>query len=199
MQNDFFKSNPFFGPEAFKNTFSPDAFKAFSPDAFKAAFSPEAFKGFAQASPVKMADEFFKAARQYRFAPPDMEALMESQRRNLEAFSAASRVVSENVQKIAKRQAEMVKESFDEMSAALSEIGKSGTFEEATAKQATFAKAAYETALDNSREIAEMVTETNEAVAEPISARVSTVLDEMKEGALKLKTKPKKSEKSKAA
>ena len=181
MQSDFFKSNPFFGPEAFK------------------AFSPEAFKGFAQASPVKMADEFFKAARQYRFAPGDMEAVMESQRRTLEAFSAASRVVSERVQKIAKRQAEMVKETFDGMSAALSEISKSGTFEDATAKQATFAKEAYETALENSREIAEMVTETNEAVAEPISARVTTLFDEMKDSALKLKAKPEKSEKSKAA
>ncbi|MEK7245871.1 MAG: phasin family protein [Pseudomonadota bacterium] len=197
MQSDFFKTNPFFGPEAFK-AFSPDAFKAFSPEAFK-AFSPDAFKAFAQVSPVKMADEFFKAARQYRFAPTDMDAVMESQRRTLEAFSAAGRVVTENVQKIAKRQAEMVKETFDGMTAALSEISKSGTFEDATAKQAAFAKEAFETALDNGREIAEMVTETNEAVAEPISARVSTLLDEMKEGALKLKAKPEKSEKAKAA
>jgi phasin family protein len=181
MQTDFFKSNPFLGPEAFK------------------AFSPDALKAFAQASPVKMADEFFKAARQYRFSPADMDAVMESQRRTLEAFNAAGRVVTESAQKIAKRQAEMVKETLDEMAAALSEITKSGTFEDATAKQAEYAKEAFESALENSREIAEMVAETNEAVAEPISARVSSLLDELKEGALKLKAKPEKSEKAKAA
>ena len=190
MQTDFFKTNPFLGPEAFK---------AFSPDAFKAAFSPDAFKAFTQVSPVKMADEFFKAARQYRFSPADMDAVMESQRRTIEAFNAVGRVVTESAQKIAKRQAEMVKETLDEMTAALSDIGKSCTLEDATAKQAEFVKGAFESALDNSREIAEMFAESNEAVAEPISARVSALLDEMKEGALKLKAKPEKSEKAKAA
>ena len=187
---DFFKANPFFGPEAFK---------AFSPDAFKAAFSPDAFKAFTQGSPVKMADEFFKAARQYRFSPTDMDAVMESQRRNLEAFNAFSRVFADSAQKIAKRQAEMVKETIEGMTAAMSEIGKSGTFEDATAKQAAYAKEAFETALDNSREIAEMVSETNEAAAEPISARVTPLFDEVKDGALKLTAKPEKSEKAKAA
>jgi phasin family protein len=173
MQTDFFKANPFFGPEA--------------------------FKALAQATPAKMADEFFKAARQYRFSSADMDTVMESQRRTLEAFNAVGRVVTENAQKIAKRQAEMVKETLDEMTSALSEIGASGTLEDATVKQAEFAKGVFETALDNSREIAEMVAETNEAVVEPISSRVVALLDEMKEGALKLKAKPEKSEKAKAA
>lgn len=173
MQTDFFKANPFFGPEA--------------------------FKAFAQATPTKMADEFFKAARQYRFSPADMDLVMESQRRTLEAFNAVGRVVTENAQKIAQRQAEMVKETLDEMTAALSEIGKTGTLEDATVKQAEFAKGVFETALDNSREIAEMVAESNEAVVEPISNRVVALLDEMREGALKLKAKPEKSEKAKAA
>lgn len=181
MQTDFFKTNPFLGPEAFK------------------AFSPDAFKAFAQVSPVKLADDFFKAARQYRFSPADVDVVMESQRRTIEAFNAAGRVVAESAQKIAKRQAEMVKETLEGMTAAMSEISKSGTLEDATAKQAEYAKEAFETALDNSREIAEMFAETNEAVAEPISARVTALLDEMKEGALKLKTKPEKGEKSKAA
>ncbi len=173
MQTDFFKANPFFGPEA--------------------------YKAFAQATPAKMADEFFKAARQYRFSPTDMETVMESHRRTLEAFNAIGRVMTENAQKIAQRQAEMVKETLNEMTAALSEIGKTGTLEDATVKQAEFAKGVFETALDNSREIAEMVAESNEAVVEPISNRVVALLDEMKEGALKLKAKPEKSEKAKAA
>ncbi len=107
--------------------------------------------------------------------------------------------MTENAQKIAQRQAEMVKETLDEMTAALSEIGKTGTLEDVTVKQAEFAKGVFETALDNSREIAEMVAESNEAVVEPISNRVVALLDEMREGALKLKAKPEKSEKAKAA
>ncbi len=173
MQTDFFKANPFFGPEA--------------------------FKAFTQATPAKMADEFFKAARQYRFSPADMDTVMESQRRTLEAFNTVGRIVTESAQKIVARQAEMVKETLDEMTAAMSDIGSSGTLEDVTAKQAEFAKGVFETALDNGREIAEMVAETNEAVVEPISTRVVTLLDEMKQGALKLKAKPEKTEKAKAA
>jgi phasin family protein len=181
MQTDFFKANPFFGPEALKT------------------FGPEAFKAFAQVAPAKMADEFFKAARQYRFSPADLDAAMESQRRTLEAFTAAGRVATENAQKIAKRQAEMVKETLDEMTAAFNELGKTATLEDATVKQAEFAKEVLASALDNGRELAEMVAESNEAVAEPITDRVAALLDEMKEGALKLKTRPEKTEKAKAA
>lgn len=183
MQAEFFKANPFFNPESFKaNPF----------------FNPESFKAFAALTPAKMTEEFFKNARLYRFGAADVDAMLASQRKTLEAFTAASRVVAEAAQKITARQVELIKESLDEMTGVMTEMSKASSLEDAAAKQAEFAKEAFETALENGREVAEMIVETNEAAAEPISARVVALFDEVKEGALKMKEKP-KAEKAKAA
>ena len=183
MNAEFLKANPFFNAEAFKsNPF----------------FNAEAFKAFAAATPAKMAEEFFKNARLYRFGAADVDAMLASQRKTLDAFNAASRIVADAAQKIAARQAELVKETFDGMTGVMTEMSKAVSLEDAAAKQAEFAKEAFETALENGREVAEMIAETNEAAAEPISARVVAMFDEVKEGAIKMKDKP-KAEKAKAA
>ncbi len=186
MQAEFFKANPFFNAEALKaNPF----------------FNPESFKTFAALTPAKMAEEFFKNARLYRFGAVDMDAMLASQRKTLDAVNAASRVFVEAAQKITARQVELVKETIDGMTGVMTEMAKAASLEDAAAKHAAFAKEVFETALENSREVAEMIAETNEAVAEPISARVVAMFDEVKEGALKMKDKPKaeKTEKAKAA
>ena len=172
MQAEFFKANPF--------------------------FNAEAFKAFAAVTPAKMFEEFFKNAKPYRFSAADVDAMLASQRKTLDAFNAAGRVVAEAAQKITARQAELVKETLDGMTDVMTEMSKAASFEDAAAKQAEFAKEAFETAIENGREVAEMIAETNEAAAEPISARVVAMFDEVKEGALKMKDKP-KAEKAKAA
>lgn len=183
MQAEFFKANPFFNQESLKaNPF----------------FNQESFKAFAALAPAKMAEEFFKNARLYRFGTADVDAMLASQRKTLEAFAAAGRVVAEAAQKITARQAELIKETLDGMTNVMTEMSKASSLEDAAAKQAEFAKETFETAIENSREVAELIAETNEAAAEPISARVVAMLDEVKEGALKMKDKP-KAEKAKAA
>lgn len=163
MQTDFFKNgNPFL-------TF-------------------DAMKIMAEFGPAKMADEFVKAAGKFKLPAMDVDALLDSQRKNVEAITFANKAAAEGVQKVAKRQAEMVTEAFEEIAGAMTALGKAGSPQDVAAKQVELAKGAYEAALANIRELAELVSESNEEAAEAISARVVEALDEIKSATLKNKT-----------
>lgn len=137
--------------------------------------------------PTKMVDEFSKMLRQYKLPGIDMDALVASQRKNLEAVTGANRVAFEGLQAVAKRQAEILQETMNEASRALDTLSKAGSPTEAAARQAELAKDAFEKALANMRELAEMVAKANQEATNTINTRISVSLDEIKDMALKMK------------
>ncbi len=64
---------------------------------------------------------------------------------------------------------------------------KAGSPPEVAAKQAELAKDAFERALGNMKELADMVTKANQEATSTINSRISATLDEIKELALKMK------------
>ena len=116
-----------------------------------------------------------------------MDAIVASQKKNLEALTSANRVAIEGLQAVAKRQAEILQETMNEASKAVDALSKAGSPPEVAAKQAELAKDAFERALSNMRELAEMVSKANQEATSTINARISASLDEIKEVALKLK------------
>lgn len=139
--------------------------------------------------PAKMTEEFTKMMGQYQVPGLDMNALIESQRRNLEAVTQANRVALEGVQAVAKRQAEILQATLSEAVAAVEAIAGSGSPQEATARQADLVKGAYEKALSNMKELAELVAKSNAEAGEAINNRIAESLDEIKKAALDLKKK----------
>lgn len=137
--------------------------------------------------PGKMMEEFSKMLKQYHLPGVDMDSLMASQKKNMEALTAANRVALEGLQAVAKRQAEILQETMNEASKAVDVLSKAGSPTEVAAKQAELAKDAFERALSNMRELAEMVAKSNEEATSTINARISATLDEIKDMALKLK------------
>jgi phasin family protein len=152
-------------------------------------FNLDYTKWMAEFDPVKMTEQFAKIANQYKFEGVDTNVLIDIQRKNLEAFSAANRATAEGIQAVAKRQAEIFKETLDTLSSAIGEVGKSATPQDAAAKQAELAKDVFETALENMRELVDMVAKSNDAATKAINARITESLDEIKDMALKLKKK----------
>lgn len=138
--------------------------------------------------PGKMMEEFSKMLKQYNLPGVDMDSLMASQKKNMEALTAANRVALEGMQAVAKRQAEILQETMNEASKAVDVLSKAGSPGEVAAKQAELAKDAFERALSNMRELAEMVAKSNEEATSTINARISATLDEIKDMALKMKT-----------
>ena len=140
-----------------------------------------------EVDPGKMMEEFSKMLKQYNLPGVDMDALMASQKKNLEALTQANRVALEGLQAVAKRQAEILQETMNEASKAVDVLSKAGSPSEVAAKQAELAKDAFERALSNMRELAELVAKSNEEATSTINARISATLDEIKDMALKMK------------
>lgn len=138
-------------------------------------------------NPTKMVEEFSNAMKQYRLPGVNIEAVVESQKKNLEALTSANRVAFEGLQAVAKRQAEILQETMNEASKAVDFVAKAGSPPEMAAKQLEIAKQAFDKAIGNMRELAEMVAKANEAAASTVNTRISATLEEIKELALNYK------------
>lgn len=121
-----------------------------------------------------------KLISEFKVPGIDVDGLMAAQRKNIEAVTAANKVAFEGMQAVATRQAEILRQTMQEMSSVMSDLMSAGTPEERVAKQADLAKQAFEKALANMREIAEMITKANTEAADLINKRISATLDELK-------------------
>jgi phasin family protein len=137
--------------------------------------------------PSKMVEEFSKMMKQFNLPGVDMDAVVASQKKNVEALTAANRAALEGLQAIAKRQTEILQETMNEASKAVDVLSKAGSPSEVAAKQAELAKDAFERALSHMRELANLAAKANEEATSTINARISATLDEIKEMALKMK------------
>jgi len=117
----------------------------------------------------------------------DFEAAFASQRKNVEALTTANQLVFEGVQAVARRQAEIVRRAFEELSQVSRELTAAGAPEDRLAKQTALAKEAFEAATANAREIAEMLQKSSNKAVDVLSNRVSENLDEVKAALSKAK------------
>lgn len=128
--------------------------------------------------------DFSKVAAQFKMPGVDSSALMESQKRNLEAFAEINRIAFEGTRAIMQRQAEILRQATEETAKLMRDMSKPGKPEDAMAKQTELAKQAYESCLANMRELAEMSTKSNTQAVELFNHRVTDGLEELK-GAFK--------------
>ncbi len=115
----------------------------------------------------------------------DMDAVLQSQRRNIEALTAANQLAVEGMQAVSRRQMEILQQTMQEASSMMQDLMASGTPEEGVAKQAELVKTAFEKALTNMKEMSEMIAKSNYEAADVISKRISANLDEIKAAAKK--------------
>jgi phasin family protein len=113
-------------------------------------------------------------------SPFDFEAAIASQRKNVEAFTAANRIAVEGTQAVLRRQAELVREAIDELSSVSKEFTAAGSAEDKLLKQTELAKSAFETAIANVRELSGLVQKASDEAVSVISKRVVDNFDEMK-------------------
>lgn len=110
----------------------------------------------------------------------DMQQIMTISRKNIEAMTAANQLAVEGMQAVMKRQAEIVQSSLKEANTLVSEMTAAGTPEDKIVRQVELVKNAYENAISNTKELAEIAAKSNGEAIEVISERVSDSLDEIK-------------------
>ncbi len=138
-------------------------------------------------NPAKFTEELTIKLKDYRLPGIDFDAVVASQRSNVEALANASRAAFEGSQAVAKRQAEILQETMTQTSKSFETLAEAGSPSEVVAKQAELAKEAFEKALGDMRELAEMVTKAQQGAIDTMSGRISQTLDEVKHMALKMK------------
>lgn len=111
---------------------------------------------------------------------PDMEALAASQRRNLEALSAANRVALEGAQAVARRHMEILQQSMTEMTEAMKAMSAQESPQAKAARQTELLKAAYEKAVANLKEVADLIQKSNGEALNLLNQRFAEAMDEVK-------------------
>ena len=136
---------------------------------------------------TKFAD-FTKLTEQFKVPAVDTEALLDSQRKNIEAFSAANRIAFEGAQAVTQRQVEILRQVMEESAAVVKQLTAAGKPEDKLADQAELLKHSYEQSVANFRELAEMGAKSNGEAVEVLSRRVTEGLDELKTALKKVTT-----------
>ncbi len=112
-------------------------------------------------------------------AMPDMGALMDAHRRNLETLSAANRVALEGAQAVARRHMEIMQQSMAELSETIQALATAEGPQAKAAKQAELMKRAYERAVANMRELRDLIQRSNGEALELLNKRFAELLDEV--------------------
>jgi phasin family protein len=134
---------------------------------------------FAAFNPFKDLD-VTKMMSDMKFPVVGFDTVVEAQRKNIEALTAANQTAFEGVQALFQRQAELVRTSVEEMTKATTDLWSAGSPEEKAAKQADLVKKSYEGAIANLREAIDMLAKSNAQAADLINKRVGESIDELK-------------------
>ena len=128
-----------------------------------------------------------KLMSEFKLPGVDVESAFAAQQKNIQALTAANQLAFEGFQAVARRQSEILRQAIEQTTSIVSELLAAGSPEEKVAKQADLVKAAFEKALANTRELAELVTKSNTEAADVINKRVSESLEELKSAVAKAK------------
>lgn len=125
-------------------------------------------------------NDFSKLFENFKSMPFDMQSVLETQRKNIQAFSEAQQIAVENFQAIAQRQSQILSQLVEDNSKIAKELMAEGTPEEKIAKNADLFKSLYERSVKNMNELNEMLNTSSQEASKIINKRVSASISEIK-------------------
>ena len=109
--------------------------------------------------------DFTKLMTQFQLPGVDFAALVDRERKNIEALAKANRIAFEGWQRLVRRQAEILQETMKEV------VANAGQ-QDAIKKRADLAKEGFEKALANMRELAEITTQSQKEAFDVVRKRI---------------------------
>lgn len=122
----------------------------------------------------------------------DFNQLFSTQRRNIEALSAANQAVVEGAQAVSRRQAEVIRDSVESTLKASKDMMTGGSPETSMSKQADFARSFFESTLSNLREMSEMITKSSFEAFDVLNRRAAESMEEISAASAKVAPTSKK-------
>ena len=138
----------------------------------------------------QQAEQFFdfdisKYLGDFKVPGVDVDSLVTSQRKIIEALTQANKLAYDGLQAVVKRQAEILRQTVDEIAQATKDIAEPGNPQEKAAKQTELAKEAFERSLSNLRELSEMIAKANTEAFDLLNKRFTQSLDEVRDALTK--------------
>lgn len=125
------------------------------------------------------AEQFTKMLEGFRMPGLDVPALMDNQRKNVEALTQAAQIVTQGVTEVSQKQAEVLRSTVEQAVAIAGSI-KAGDPAATAQAQQEFVRQAFETAVTNARELAEMVGKSNREAYQTIERRMQEGLEQLR-------------------
>jgi phasin family protein len=117
--------------------------------------------------------DFTKLIGQYKIPGVDFAAIMEREKKNIEALTRANKIAFEGWQALVKKQAEIFQETMAETMAHAKK-------QEAIKARADIAKQGFEKALGNMKQLAEMATKSQSEAYEIVRKRIGENMEELR-------------------
>ena len=134
--------------------------------------------------------EFFKQMQggfsAYKLPNFDSGAMLESQKKNMEALVSANQAAFAGTQELLKCQSEMLQQAMADATDAAKGLASSSNPQDLAKKQAELVQSAVEKALANSAELTELVKSSQEAVAKQVNERFLASIQEIKDAINKM-------------
>jgi len=144
------------------------------------AFDPEKFMDFFKQN------DFTKALAEGKLPQLDTEALFAAQKKNMDALVEANKAAAAGYQDLFKKQMAIFEETVSEAQKQFKDLDLKMD-SKAAAAQTELAKAAFEKAIANMKELAETAQKANTEAYDIVSARVKDSIAELRAMADKLK------------
>ena len=109
----------------------------------------------------------------------DVDKLIDMHRKNLDALEQSAQVASAGAKSIAGKQREIVETAFREAAAMARDFKPTGDPKEVLAKQTEFAKKAFDITVQNTRDVAQLATQTTTDASKIIRDRLRESLNEL--------------------
>ena len=129
------------------------------------------------------APSFNSFAKLFQVPGFDVNTVVDIQRRNVEALTAANQTIAQGLQTVVQRQGEIARQSVKQFQDLVSFKPSSTSVTETHVKQIDVTKTSYEKNVTNARELGDIVAKVGLEAADILSRRVVASLDEVKAAA----------------
>lgn len=123
-------------------------------------------------------DKVKQLGSEFGIPKADVNRVIEAHRKNLDALDRSMQVAAEGAKSLADKQREIVEGALREAAAMTRDFKPTGDPKEMLAKQSEFAKKAFDSAIQNSRDVAELANQTTADVTAIIHDRLRESLKE---------------------
>jgi phasin family protein len=124
--------------------------------------------------------DFSKISGEFKLPTVNVETFVETARKNFATMTSLNTAAVEQMKTIAQRQGDMVRAAMEDFSKHGSEVLAAATVEEKAAKQIDFIKKSYDSAIINTKELADLYTKGQAEAVTALSARVAELTEEVK-------------------